>query len=154
MKYCYKCGKQLSDLAKYCDGCGTKQLIESTISQEKVKDSIPNDSSISHPINNKKEKNDDHNVEILGIISLLFAFLNPFVGFILGIIGTKKIKDHSSKYYHMAFASIFVAIVVVLLAILMYILFYFGIAFFSALSWARGIGGKHEILSTMWETIR
>lgn len=38
MKYCTKCGKELSDNAKFCDGCGN--AINSTTTQEKQQEDI------------------------------------------------------------------------------------------------------------------
>ena len=139
MKYCYKCGKQLLDGANFCDSCGTKQRVESPMEQETVKEIAPKVVYNPQPITNVKETSNSNGIEVLGILSLIFAFFAPVVGFILGIVGTQKIKDHNSKYYKMAFASIFVAIGIIILAIIATILIYFGIALLSFLSYGSGM---------------
>ena len=147
MKYCYRCGKQLPDIANFCDGCGTKQIVKPLVEDTQKQLSMPKVVATS-PVKNETKPKDDEN--IWGILALIFAFVSPVIGFILGIVGTQRIKDHKSKYYQMSFASIFVAIVVVIVWIVLLILFYFGIIIVSFASWARGVGGGYEILSSMW----
>lgn len=148
MKYCYKCGKQLPDIANYCDGCGTRQTGNPLVKDKPKQLSMPKAVATPSVRNETKPKDDEEN--IWGILALIFAFISPLIGFILGIVGTQRIKDHKCKYYQMSFASIFVAIVVVIVWIVLLILFYFGIIMFSFASWARGVGGGYEILSSMW----
>ena len=89
MKYCSKCGQELSDDAAFCIACG--QAVDSI----KVEVSL-------------KEVEE---TATLANCAYVFAFLFPFVGFILGIIGVCKYKKKS--YFRSKCAvAIFVSFVV------------------------------------------
>lgn len=99
MKYCSKCGQELSDDAAFCIACG--QAVDSI----KVEVSL-------------KEVEE---TATLANCAYVFAFLFPFVGFILGIIGVCKYKKKSyfrSKCFVAIITSIVVSLVISLVCYL------------------------------------
>ena len=89
MKYCSNCGHELSEDAAFCSACG--QVVESA----KVEVSIKGVEQTA----------------TLANCAYVFAFLFPFVGFVLGIIGVCKYKKKS--YFRSKCAvAIFVSFVV------------------------------------------
>ena len=88
MKYCQKCGKELLDEAVICPNCG---CAVTPIQQET---SIPMESAFVTETTNPQRRESDSSANM----ALLFAFLVPIVGIILGVINmgkyqTKKYKD-------------------------------------------------------------
>jgi len=77
MKYCSKCGKELLDEAVICVGCGCP-VSGGPLS----KPSAPQEAPFE-----KKESPGTANC------ALVFAFLIPIVGLIMGIYGWTKYKD-------------------------------------------------------------
>lgn len=139
MKYCSQCGQQLDDSANFCPSCGAKQHIDSKLDESFYDNGYQqNDTSYYQPINNETENhssndifgdlssennrteanNEQQNEEKknkserdTAIIALILAFFIPIAGFIIGIKGTKDIKDTNSKYYKMCVAAIVVSII-------------------------------------------
>ena len=72
--YCYNCGKEIADSAIACVYCGK-------------------------PVITEKEKEEQKKVQspVLWIISMVFAFINPFIGIILSLVGSFKYKDEDNK---------------------------------------------------------
>ena len=76
--FCQKCGKEINNDAVICVGCGCP------VNQEKA-------AAIFTPQKPVRESKD------LANCALIFAFVAPIVGLILGIIGTCKYKTPSLK---------------------------------------------------------
>ena len=77
--FCQKCGKEINDEAVVCVGCGCPvQNAKNT----------PVENSPSNP---PRESNSTANC------ALIFAFLLPIVGLIVGIVGACKYKTPSLK---------------------------------------------------------
>ena len=72
--FCYNCGKEIADSAIACVYCG-KPVITEKAAEEKANKQSP----------------------ALWIISMIFSFCTPFVGLILGLIGSFKYKDEGNK---------------------------------------------------------
>lgn len=72
MKYCSKCGKELMDEAVICVNCGCAVANEQTANPTAVQN---------------RESSSTANC------ALIFAFLCPIVGLIIGIVGLRKYKD-------------------------------------------------------------
>ena len=75
--YCKKCGKEIADEAVVCIGCGCS-----------VKESEP---AKATQLDSPKESDSTANC------ALLFAFLMPIVGLIIGIVGACKYKTPAYK---------------------------------------------------------
>ena len=67
MKYCQKCGKELMDEAVICPGCGCAVAAE------------------AYKMQRYTEENSG-----IATAAMIFAFISPLVGIILGIIGVSK----------------------------------------------------------------
>ena len=72
MKYCKKCGKELRDEAVICVGCGC---------------------SVSETSSSNRHSAAASENPTLAIMSLIFAFIMPPIGCILGIIGMNQYSD-------------------------------------------------------------
>ena len=72
--YCYNCGKEIADSAIACVYCGKPVITENTTE--------------------KKEKKQS---PALWILSMIYVFISPLIGFILGLTGTFKYKDEVNK---------------------------------------------------------
>ena len=96
MKFCSKCGKEIMDEAVICVHCGcpvTNATFNTAPAQPPVQ-----------PLNDPTESGG------LATAAMIFAFLIPLLGFILGIVGACKYKTPS--YKGTSSAAIFVSIVV------------------------------------------
>ena len=101
MKYCQKCGKELMDEAVICPCCGCAVAAEAYKMQREATET-----------------------GALATTALVFAFISPIVGIILGIIGTakyttKKYKDRSTAAI-IASIGIFVACFSLIMAVSIY----------------------------------
>lgn len=103
--FCQKCGKEINDEAVICVGCGCPVT--------PVQSSTPSASTISSS-NSKpvQESNSTANC------ALLFAFLIPIVGFIMGIVGACKYKTPSFKSKCITAIVISVIVEIILIAII------------------------------------
>ena len=72
--YCYNCGKEIADSAIACVYCG-KPVITEEIAEAKEKKQSP----------------------ALWILSMVYAFICPIIGLILGLVGSFKYKDEANK---------------------------------------------------------
>lgn len=90
MKYCIFCGEKIEEDSEFCPNCGAKQE-RITVTNEEINASNNNDASN------------------LSIIALIFAFVFPIVGLILGIIGMSKAKNMSGKGYGLSLAAVIIA---------------------------------------------
>ena len=79
--FCQKCGKEINDEAVVCIGCGCPVSTAQTTTNA-------NSSTQNKPI---PESNGTANC------ALVFAFLIPIVGLIMGIVGACKYKTPSLK---------------------------------------------------------
>ena len=77
MKFCSKCGKQLMDEAVICPGCGCAQPTTNA------------PASTAGPVQSGAMPGETSG---LATCAMVFAFLMPIVGLILGIIGCNKYK--------------------------------------------------------------
>jgi uncharacterized membrane protein YvbJ len=80
--FCSKCGNEISDQSVVCPNCGcaTSNAVPTQQTQ-----------STSAPVI------EDGETKTLATCALVFSFLMPIVGLILGIIGTIKYKTESLK---------------------------------------------------------
>lgn len=78
--FCPKCGKEINDEAVVCIGCGcsVKSTQSATTAPTSTHKPVPESSSTAN-------------------CALLFAFLIPIVGLIIGIVGVCKYKTPSYK---------------------------------------------------------
>lgn len=74
--YCFKCGKQIDEGAQYCPHCGA--------AQGRGQDTAVNEENVK-----RQEQTYNNTIAICGII---FAFLMPIVGFVLGLISAMSMK--------------------------------------------------------------
>ena len=89
--FCPKCGKQIHDDAVVCIGCGCQVPRKSEVKEQTEKKP-------------KKESNSTANC------ALLFAFLFPIVGLIMGIVGC--VKYQTQEYKTRSIIAIVVSVVV------------------------------------------
>lgn len=82
MKFCQKCGKELFDEAVICTGCGCSCAPQQSnaYNSNVVSNQVPDQESSS-----------------TANCALLFAFLMPIIGVILGIVGVRKYKNPTYK---------------------------------------------------------
>jgi uncharacterized membrane protein YvbJ len=80
--FCPKCGNEISDQSVVCPKCGCPTSNEVPVQQQ---------ASTSAPMLENGEK------KSLATCALVFSFLMPIVGLILGIIGTIKYKTEKLK---------------------------------------------------------
>lgn len=102
MKYCSKCGHPLKDEAIICVSCGCQVADIHTGRYNRY----------------QEEKS------TLATCAMVFAFLSPIVGFILGVIGVTKYSDFEFKQRskNAIIISIVVWLISVVLEALLYIL--------------------------------
>lgn len=81
--FCYKCGNQMTDGAKFCPKCGANQ--EDTMGKQ-----LDNDNTVASQ--NKKINNKSGNKAIAGIIGLLVVLVMMVVALIVIILLKKKIS--------------------------------------------------------------
>lgn len=99
MKYCSKCGKEIMDEAVICVHCGCQ--VETIGAQN-------NAFLQPQTITNTKATQPESNT--LLTCAIIFAFLMPIVGVILGIVGLVKYK--STQLRHASIGAIVVSIAV------------------------------------------
>jgi len=97
--YCTRCGAEVSPDAKFCPICGAK--IENNESKENEYFDSSEKSSID-----KSDK-----IETISILALVFSFVAPLVGLILGIVGSNKNYNKRNSQ----FCKVAIAISIVLL---------------------------------------
>lgn len=76
--FCFKCGKQIADGSLYCPHCGTAQNPEQ----------VGQNANCSEQ---EKCQPQEYN-NTIAICGLVFAFLVPIVGFVLGLISAMSMK--------------------------------------------------------------
>ena len=87
MKYCTKCGKELFDEAVFCPSCGCPA---NPVQQ-------PVQPPVQQPYYNPYQPMPVVESSGLATCAMVFAFLMPIVGLILGIIGTCKYQNPQLK---------------------------------------------------------
>ena len=92
MKYCSKCGKEIMDDAVICVNCGCP--VENAPAKN----------------TNVAAQNEFGEKSTLATCAMVFAFLFPLAGFILGIVGAVKYK--TASYKKRCIAAIIVSVVV------------------------------------------
>lgn len=85
MKFCQKCGKELLDQAVICPGCGCSCAPQQTTA-------VP-----TYASNTVVNQVTDMESSSLANCALLFSFLMPIIGLILGIVGAVKYRTPSYK---------------------------------------------------------
>ncbi len=98
MKYCQKCGKELMDEAIICPGCGCAVAAE------------------AYRMQRYAEENGG-----LATAAIIFAFISPLVGIILGIIGISKYTVAEYKQRSINAIAISLAVFFVCLGILIFV---------------------------------
>ena len=97
MKYCQKCGKELFDEAVICPNCGCAVAAEAMKMQKAATENGG-----------------------LASAAMVFAFLMPLVGFVLGLIGSVKYTDED--YKKKSINAITISIIVAALAFMLMML--------------------------------
>lgn len=92
MKFCSKCGKQLFDEAVICPGCGCSVVQQAPTQQ----------AGTSYENTQKRESSSR------ATSAMVFAFLIPILGLILGIIGASTYR--TPEYRKKSVAAIFISI--------------------------------------------
>ena len=112
--YCKYCGQQINDDAYVCVHCGR-------VVAEQPRENKPND------------------VNIYAVLSLVFAFLMPVAGRVLGVIGMSDAKKTGGNGRGLAVAGLTLSIVFIVLAILALVVY---LSMFNAiLEYASSVGG-------------
>ena len=112
--YCKYCGQQINDDAYVCVHCGR-------VVAEQPRENKPND------------------VNIYAVLSLVFAFLMPVAGIVLGVIGMSDAKKTGGNGRGLAVAGLTLSIVFIVLAILALVVY---LSMFNAiLEYASSVGG-------------
>ncbi|MBR3096130.1 MAG: zinc-ribbon domain-containing protein [Clostridia bacterium] len=105
MKYCQKCGKELLDEAVICPNCGCAVA--------PVQPSSPTESPFATETPQPQSRESDSSANM----ALLFAFLIPIVGIILGVINMGKYQ--TKKYKDRCVAAIVIGAIVQIIMILL-----------------------------------
>jgi len=119
-KHCTNCGAELKDTAKFCDGCGTKNEIETANAQEQAAPVAPP----LVPVKNI-EQSDTRTAKptsALQYFGYTFIMLLPFAGLVFSILFSLK-KEPSDKR-SLARAMIFFSVVSLVLCIVMSVLIF------------------------------
>lgn len=103
--YCQKCGKEINDMAVICPNCGCSTQNE--ISEQHPMQGVTNTDTV---VNGEKST--------LATGALVFSFLMPIVGLILGIVGAVKYK--TTKYKKQSIIAIPLSIVVWFVVMIIY----------------------------------
>ena len=112
--YCKYCGQQINDDAYVCVHCGR-------VVAEQPRENKPND------------------VNIYAVLSLVFAFLMPVAGIVLGVIGMSDAKKTGGNGRGPAVAGLTLSIVFIVLVILALVVY---LSMFNAiLEYASSVGG-------------
>lgn len=103
--YCLNCGKEINGKDRFCPYCGYENShndnIENNVqSEEKSED-------VQAP---KTEKSEE---KTLGILSMVFAFIIPFVGLIVSICGLVNYKEKNNR--SLCLAALIISGVVIIL---------------------------------------
>lgn len=91
MKYCSNCGKQLRDDEAFCSVCGT--AVNAAV-QQPIQ---PQQPYMAQQYTQSQQPMVEEEKKALATCALVFAFLMPIVGLILGIVGTVKYKSDKLK---------------------------------------------------------
>lgn len=94
MKYCTRCGKALDDNANFCGECGTRLEGNSPYGV--------------YNTYNQNTNNQPQESSTLSICALIFAFVSPIIGVILGIMGC--VKYQTPSYKKMSIAAIILSV--------------------------------------------
>ena len=112
--YCKYCGQQINDDAYVCVHCGR-------VVAEQPRENKPND------------------VNIYAVLSLVFTFLMPVAGIVLGVIGMSDAKKTGGNGRGLAVAGLTLSIVFIVLVILALVVY---LSMFNAiLEYASSVGG-------------
>ena len=101
--FCQKCGKEINDEAVICVGCGCPVKGTEYDTKNEVKVDKPERESSS-----------------TASTALIFAFLIPIVGLIMGIVGATKYK--SPVYRHRCISAIVISVIVWIISFVVLIL--------------------------------
>lgn len=102
--FCTKCGKEINDQAVVCVHCGC--LVENG-----------NHGGYAS-VSNMTAGTETAEKSTLAVLSFVFAFLMPIVGFVLGIVGAIKYKNR--KYKNLSVIAIPLSIVAWIIYIVMF----------------------------------
>ena len=122
MRFCSKCGKELDDNAVFCMNCGNAVDVQSAAHQ-------PNQQGYQQPYQQGYQQpyqpyNNglDRESSSTANCALLFAFLVPLVGFIMGIVGLSKYK--TPTFRNRCIAAIVVSVVIWIIGLVSMIALY------------------------------
>ncbi len=110
MKYCGKCGAELSDDAIYCPICGNKTHQLTDEEKNTFVKVVPASKSLA-----------PYGRNVCALLGFIFSFISPLAGWILSGIGLKKAPDYHGDRKGLAIAGIVISSVNFLLGILLYL---------------------------------
>ena len=103
---CIKCGKELPENTQFCSECGASQkqntqpqnqVQQAQYGQPQYQDPMQQPQYGQPPYQNPPQQQASKGDKTLATCAVVFAFLMPIVGLILGIVGVCKIKDEKLK---------------------------------------------------------
>lgn len=131
MKYCAKCGKQLEDEACFCSSCGAnlsdvevtnnadvKNEQQTVASEKNSQEGVKQENKKSDALNEYVKMQQQAEEKKLSILAIVFAFVAPIVGIILGIVGLTK-NNGSSIYRSRFILAIVLAVVLQVLSLIL-----------------------------------
>lgn len=106
MSYCSRCGHELGEGAKFCQYCGNpiNSYVNNNFQQ-----------TFNNPFQENKKRNSYN-----GMLSIIFAFLIPFVGLIFGIIGMRSDDIYDKKS---AKIGLILSIIMLIIQIVIFVLY-------------------------------
>lgn len=130
MKYCAKCGKQLEDEACFCSSCGAnlsdvevtnnadvKNEQQTVASENNSQEGVKQENKKSDALNEYVKMQQQAEEKKLSILAIVFAFVVPIVGIILGIVGLTK--NNGSIYRSRFILAIVLAVVLQVLSLIL-----------------------------------
>ena len=122
MRFCSKCGKELDDNAVFCMNCGNAVDAQSAAHQPYQQGyQQPYQQGYQQPYQPYNNGNDRESSSTANC-ALLFAFLVPLVGFIMGIVGLSKYK--TPTFRNRCIAAIVVSVVIWIIGLVSMIALY------------------------------
>ncbi len=94
MKTCEYCGSKVDKGEKVCPHCGASKF---KVDEQNFPPNNPYTSQNKKTYKDEPKDSDEGESKTLGVLSIVFGILIPFVGFILSIIALSKYTDPSNK---------------------------------------------------------
>lgn len=97
MKTCEYCGSRVENGVTFCPHCGASKFKVDEKPSSNLNTYTSQNTYTSHGSQGHHENKAKGESKVLGIMSIIFAFIVPIVGFILSIISLAKYKDRSNR---------------------------------------------------------